>query len=37
MANISPYPWKIALLETLYLAIELPVAMIIGAYIYERD
>ncbi len=37
MANLSPYPWRIAILETGYLMIELPVSIIAGAYIYEMD
>jgi len=36
MANITQYPWRIALLETGYLLIELPVSIIVGATIYER-
>jgi len=35
IANLSPYPWRIALIESGYLLIELPVAIIVGAYIYE--
>ena len=37
MANIGYYPWRIALLETGYLLIELPLAILAGAYFYERD
>ena len=37
MANLSPYPWRVAFLETGYLAIELPVSIIVGAYVYELD
>ena len=37
IANLSPYPWRIAALETGYLMIELPVSIIVGAYFYERD
>lgn len=38
IANLTGgyYPWKIALLESGYLLIELPLAMIAGAYVYER-
>lgn len=38
VANLTGgyYPWKVALLESLYSSIELPVAMIAGAAFYER-
>jgi hypothetical protein len=37
MANIGYYPWRIALLETFYLLIELPVSIIAGAQVYEGE
>jgi hypothetical protein len=37
MANMSPYPWRVAILETGYLLIELPVSIIVGAHVYELD
>jgi hypothetical protein len=38
IANMTSgyYPWRIVLLETGYLLIELPVSIIAGAYVYER-
>jgi hypothetical protein len=37
IANISGgfYPWWVALLESGYLLIELPVSIIVGAQVYE--
>ncbi|MGB2963207.1 MAG: hypothetical protein WBB69_04400 [Anaerolineales bacterium] len=37
MANLGYYPWSIALVESIYLLIELPVALIAGAYFYEYE
>jgi len=37
MINLGVYPWEIGLLETIYLLIELPLAMIVGARFYEAD
>ena len=37
MANLGFYPWSIALIESFYLLIELPVALIAGAYFYEYE
>jgi hypothetical protein len=36
MANLGYYPWQIALIESFYLIIELPVAMIAGSIVYEQ-
>jgi len=37
IVNISGgyYPWRVALIEIGYLCIELPISIIVGAYIYE--
>lgn len=35
LANLGLYPWKIALIEMVNQLIELPVALIAGAYFYE--
>jgi hypothetical protein len=37
MINLGIFPWEIGLLETIYLLIELPLAMIVGAKVYEAD
>jgi hypothetical protein len=37
MANLGFYPWRIALVESFYLIIELPLAMLAGAYVYEYE
>jgi hypothetical protein len=33
--NIGYYAWEIALIETFYLMIELPVSIVVGAHFYE--
>lgn len=35
MINLGVFPWEIGLLETVYLIVELPLAMIVGARVYE--
>lgn len=37
MINLGVFPWGIGLLETIYLIIELPLAMVVGARFYEAD
>lgn len=37
MINLGVFPWEIGLLESVYLIIELPLAMIVGARFYEAD
>jgi hypothetical protein len=37
MINLGVFPWEIGLLETIYLTVELPLAMIVGAKVYEAD
>ncbi len=37
MINLGVYPWGIGLLETIYLIIELPLAIVVGAKFYEAD
>lgn len=36
MTNLGYYPWKVALIESIYLLIELPLALLAGAYVYEN-
>lgn len=36
MANLGYYPWRIAIVESAYLLIELPVAIVAGAMVYEQ-
>jgi hypothetical protein len=35
MVNLGAYDWQIAVLEEIYLLVELPVALIVGAHVYE--
>jgi hypothetical protein len=35
--NLGVFPWEIGLLETVYLMVELPLAMIVGARFYEAE
>jgi hypothetical protein len=35
MINLGVFPWEVGLLEDIYLLIELPLAMIVGARFYE--
>lgn len=37
LANIGYFSMTIALLESIYMLIELPIALLVGAYIYEKE